>query len=184
MNRKTTAAVVSVAALCAAGASAYAYWSGEPATVHALCSPDLSRPEYVATFAHQVAIGTVTERVGYKANGPGRGDDQGGVILSKFTVDRALKGEPPAVVTLAQAARRQADGSFTTYEPQIQVLEPGQRYTVAIGKSVEEGGMWVWGADRIGGPGAVSQEEAWVKAVDSRTPIPEPTACDDVIDVS
>ena len=160
--------MVCAAASAVLGTAGWAAWgqltAQPPVLREAICVGDRTRPEYIADAARHVFLATVTERAGYLEEEPG---DGGGVQLSSLRVEENLKGTLPAEVTVGQAVARAADGTLSTPEPLLQVLEPGHRYVVSLVAADSYGDGLVWGAVRAdAGPRqAAGAEAVWRRAV-------------------
>lgn len=165
-----TAATVGLA--LAAGTGTYVLTADGEVTVSSLCTPPASTPEYVAAYAPTVVIGTVTGPTRYT---PDTGDPSTGVQEATLTVEKTLKGPQQRDLDLSQSVTRTAQGAYTTAEPLYQPLVTGKRYAVAVLDRAQDGGRWVWGAERAPDETA---DERWASAVAAEAILPSAT-CDD-----
>ncbi|WP_217223563.1 hypothetical protein [Streptomyces anulatus] len=65
MRKRGWIIIAPVGLVLAAGTGAYVLTADGEVTVSSLCAPPASTPEYVATYAPTVVIGTVTGRTRY-----------------------------------------------------------------------------------------------------------------------
>ncbi|MFJ1742525.1 hypothetical protein ACIOG4_28100 [Streptomyces microflavus] len=172
MRTRTRIVIATICLISAAGAGAYVFTDGGEVTVSAVCTPPASTPEYVAAYAPTVVIGTVTGPTRFI---PDAGDPSTGVQEATLTVEKTLKGPQQRDLDLSQSVTRTAQGTYTTAEPLYQPLVTGQRYAVAVLDRAQDGGRWVWGAERAPDETA---DERWTAAVAAKAILPSAT-CDD-----
>ncbi|MFF2226951.1 hypothetical protein ACFVV7_26960 [Streptomyces globisporus] len=172
MRTRIWIAIAAVCLISAAGAGAYVLTAGGEVTVSSVCTPPASTPEYIAAYAPTVVIGTVTGPTRFI---PDTGDPSTGVQEATLTVEKILKGPQQGDLALSQSVTRTAQGTYTTTEHLYQPLVTGQRYAVAVLDRVQDGGRWVWGAERA--PDATT-DERWAIAVAAKAILPTAT-CDD-----
>ncbi|WP_405196271.1 hypothetical protein [Streptomyces anulatus] len=172
MRKRSWIITAGVGLALAAGTGTYVLVAGGEVSVSSLCTPPASTPEYVAAYAPTVVIGTVTGPTHYT---PDTGDPSTGVQEATLTVEKTLKGPQQRDLDLSQSVTRTAQGTYTTAEPLYQPLVTGQRYAVAVLDRAQDGGRWVWGAERAPDETA---DERWTAAVVAKAILPIAT-CDD-----
>lgn len=172
MRKRSWITTAAVGLVLAAGTGAYVLTADGEITVSSLCTPPASTPEYIAAYAPTVVIGTVTGPTRYT---PDTGDPSTGVHIATLTVEKTLKGPQQRNLDLSQSVNRSPQGTYTTAEPLYQPLVTGQRYAVAVLDRAQDGGRWVWGAERALDETA---DERWTAAVAAKTILPTAT-CDD-----
>ncbi|MFD3880691.1 hypothetical protein [Streptomyces microflavus] len=172
MRTRMWIAIAAVILISAAGTGVYVLAAGGEVTVSSVCTPPASTPEYIAAYATTVVIGTVTAPTRFV---PDAGDPSTGVQEATLTVEETLKGPQQHELDLSQSVTRTAQGTYTTAEPLYQPLVTGERYAVAVLDRAEDGGRWVWGAERAPDETA---DERWAAAVAAKAILPSAT-CDD-----
>ncbi|WP_217230799.1 hypothetical protein [Streptomyces anulatus] len=172
MRKRVWITTAAVGLVLAAGTATYVLATDGEVTVSSVCAPPASTPEYVAAYAPTVVIGTVTGPTRYT---PDTGDPSTGVQEATLTVEKTLKGAQQGDLALSQSVTRTAQGTYTTAEPLYQPLVTGQRYAVAVLDRAQDGGRWVWGAERAPDETA---DERWASAVAAQAILPTAT-CDD-----
>ncbi|MDW4918607.1 hypothetical protein [Streptomyces californicus] len=172
MRTRIWIAIAAVGLISAAGTGAYVLTTDGEVTVSSVCTPPASTPEYIAAYAPTVVIGTVTAPTRFV---PDAGDPSTGVQEATLTVEKTLKGPQQHEFDLSQSVTRTVQGTYTTAEPLYQPLVTGQRYAVAVLDRGQDGGRWVWGAERAPDETA---DERWTSAVAAKAVLPSAT-CDD-----
>ncbi|MFD3970279.1 hypothetical protein [Streptomyces cyaneofuscatus] len=172
MRKRSWIITAGVGLALAAGTGIYVLVADGEVSVSSLCTPPASTPEYVAAYAPTVVIGTVTGPTRYT---PDTGDPSTGVQEATLTVEKTLKGPQQRDLGLSQSVTRTAEGTYTTAEPLYQPLATGKRYAVAVLDRAQDGGRWVWGAERAPDETA---DERWTAAVAAKAILPTAT-CDD-----
>ncbi|MFE7453002.1 hypothetical protein [Streptomyces griseus] len=172
MRKRSWIITAAVGLVFATATGTYVLVTDGEVAVSSLCTPPASTPEYVAAYAPTVVVGTVTGPTRYT---PDTGDPSTGVHVATLTVEKTLKGPQQRDLDLSQSVTRTAQGTYTTAEPLYQPLVTGQRYAVAVLDRTQDGGRWVWGAERAPDEAA---DERWTAAVDARAILPTAT-CDD-----
>lgn len=172
MSKRSWITTATIGLVLAAGTGAYILTADGEIIVSSMCTPPASTPEYVSAYAPTVVIGTVTGPTRYT---PDTGDPSTGVQEATLIVEKTLKGPQQRDLDLSQSVTRTAQGTYTTAEPLYQPLVTGQRYAVAVLDRTQDGGRWVWGAERAPDETA---DERWTAAVAAQTILPTAT-CDD-----
>ncbi|WP_274036498.1 hypothetical protein [Streptomyces sp. MMBL 11-1] len=172
MRKRYWIITAAVGLVLAASTGTYVLVDDGEVSVSSLCTPPTDTPEYVAAYAPTVVIGTVTGPTRYI---PDAGDPSTGVQEATLTVEKTLKGPQQRDLDLSQSVTRTAQGTYTTAELLYQPLVTGQRYAVAVLDRAENGGRWVWGAERAPDETA---DERWASAVAAKAILPS-AACDD-----
>ncbi|MER8199705.1 hypothetical protein ABTY00_38055 [Streptomyces microflavus] len=172
MRTRVWSTIAAVSLISAAGTGAYFLTADGEVTVSSVCTPPASTPEFIAAYAPTVVVGTVTGPTRFI---PDSGDPSTGVQEATLTVEKTLKGPQQRALDLFQSVTRTAQGAYTTAEPLYQSLVTGQRYAVAVLDRTQDGGRWVWGAERAPDETA---DERWTSAVAAKASLPTAT-CDD-----
>ncbi|MEW5541448.1 hypothetical protein AB1339_27815 [Streptomyces cyaneofuscatus] len=172
MRTKLWITIAAFGLVLAAGTGAYVLATDGEVTVSSLCTPPASTAEYVAAYAPTVVIGTVSGPTRFISDA---GDPSTGVQEATLTVEKTLKGPQQGDLDLSQSVTRTAQGTYTTAEPLYQPLVTGQRYAVAVLDRAQDGGRWVWGAERAPDETA---DERWTAAVAAKAILPTAN-CDD-----